>query len=154
LLGEWELKSGTIVTRGGTITDSTIYDGSTYLKYLNSTLVSGTYTHRFNFERSGSFLEEIVTDNAIETIEGAWMFSGKNKEANLKSKECVILLIESDSQYSNGITDITTYTGTSCPSYVMNLDELRNNKLTIIYDGSISNLSSSVIAGSLSFEKK
>jgi hypothetical protein len=90
----------------------------------------------------------------VETIEGAWMFGGKNKETNLKSKESVIILIESDSQYSNGITAITTYTGTSCPSYVMNLDELRNNKLTIIYDGSISNLSSSVIAGSLSFEKK
>jgi hypothetical protein len=152
LIGEWELKSGTIITQSGALTDSTVYNGSIYMKYLNGSLVQGTYSQKLNFKKSGAYSEEIITDNSKEIIEGGWMFGDKGHE--LKSKEVVIVRILSDTHNSNGITDITAYSGTDCPSYSMKLDELRDRKLTIIYDGSITDQSSSVVSGSLNFVKK
>lgn len=154
VVGEWLLSSGTITTHSGTQIDSTLYNGSTYIEYLNGNIIQGVYTHRILFERKGSFTEEILSDNVLEKIDGYWMFGARNKDAGMKSKETIIVFIQSDALIANGITTITTYSGTNYRSYAMKLDELKNEEMTLIYDGSTNNQNSSDLKGSLSFKKK
>jgi hypothetical protein len=153
LVGEWDLKEGTTTyTQGGT-TFTYTYNGTTRSYTISGQTFTTAYTQKTTINKDGTYKEEINDDGDLTTEEGIWFFGGKAKDLDLKNKESVIFRKTSKVQTSSGTTSTTTYSGTDCPTYSINIDELKGKEMIIIFDGTSTGSSTSTTAGTMTFEQ-
>jgi len=153
LVGEWNLKEGTTTyTQGGT-TFTYTYNGTTRSYTISGQTFTTAYTQKTTINKDGTYKVEINDDGDLTTEEGIWFFGGKSKELELKNKESVIFRKTSKVQTSNGTTSTTTYSGTDCPAYSINIDELKGKEMIIIFDGTSTGSSTSTNTGTMTYEQ-
>lgn len=149
--GDWVLKEGTLVCTNAGVTTTFTYTDSRKIKTDGPSTSTTDYSQNVNIYKDGSYKIEINDDGKSETEEGVWFFGRKNKELDLKNKECVIFRETNYAFSFNGSTSTETYEGTSCPTRTWKIGRLANKELIIIFDGSSTISSYSSILGSMTF---
>ena len=162
--GEWtvtafESKSMTVDNgSNSTLTTTATYNGSaeTSVETISvggasttETTVS-SYTMSLDIDKDGTYeLTQSGTDGTY-TEKGTWLFVGKSKENELKNKEAIMLVTESES--STGYN--TTYTGLDGRIFV--IDQLKNKEMSLTLESSSngSDGSTSSFSNKLTFEQK
>nr|HRS54295.1 hypothetical protein [Bacteroidales bacterium] len=86
-----------------------------------------------------------------ETNKGNWWFGAKNKNAEYKNKETVVMQ-ETSSTNSNG--NAIQYSGVDCPLYLKILDKLSSKEMVTIEDGSTTSTSINNSTGIYTWEKQ
>ena len=135
LVGEWKLADGNIQSVSNGTSTLEVYNGNTCTLTDSDTTVTYPFTEELTFNSDGTYERVVMNDGAVETVEGYWTFGRKSKEGELKNKETVILRTLSRVYTSGGSTSTYQYEGTQCPVAVYKLDELRNKKMTRIFEG-------------------
>ena len=129
LAGEWKLvKAEENSTQTGATAQTKTFDGTNWT--ANGTKDNTAYTKRVTFEKDGTFKMEETWAAITTTATGVWFFSGKNKEAELKNKEAVIVSVSSVTHA--GGTE--TYTGVTADDMWM-LDKLSGKELIVVEEG-------------------
>jgi hypothetical protein len=153
LVGEWTLKDGTTTQTSGGTTYTTVYNGTTATYTISGQSFTQAYTQKTTINKDGTYESDINDNGDLTTEKGIWFFAGKSKELDLKNKESVVFRITSNVQTSSGTTSTTTYSGTDCPSYTINIDELKGKEMIIIFDGSSTGSSTSSVTGTMTYEQ-
>lgn len=135
VVGEWELKSGTITYNGTTVT-----------------YPQPNYTQTFEFKGDHTYSITEVDNGSTSVEQGSWAFSGAAKDLDLKNKEALLLYSTS---YTSG-SSTSTYTGyyaLSGPTVIL-LDKLASKEMVVNYDGnSTSGGTSYTVTGNLTYEQ-
>ncbi len=163
LKGDWELTSlNQTEVSGSTITTYT-FNGSLLTVTSGSTYTSYTYSEKITFETDGTFTQEMTQSISgamySYTGKGNWWFGRRNKEAEYKNKETVVLQFTSENTVSSSgsstTTSVATYTGSECDTEVWLIDELKSKEMVIINDGTYTSSGSIfTITGTSTYEKK
>jgi hypothetical protein len=168
LTGEWKVSSSTFTSTNSnglaSSTNTSSYDGvvENFTFYVAGQPVVGTinYAYDMTFNKDGSFLITTTYDNGfIETVAGSWAFMGKNKAAEIKNKELVVLSNKVITEKSGNNNYTEMYKGTFMTSDYLILDRLSNNEIIITIDEtnnstSTGNTNSSSRKGTLTLTKK
>lgn len=145
LAGEWKTTKGeggrTYTFASQNFTETMTYDGTTQTTITTTSAGSSTntdkYTQEMTFEKDGTF-KIVNTDNnsstaVVETMSGAWNFTGGVGEA--KNKSQVVLYVES---WTSG-SATETYTGSNRPTMLYDLYQLKGKEIILIDKGTGSN---------------
>lgn len=138
LAGDWVISSYTSTkTVNSNVTQTIRYDGNVE---TNTTYIAGTpftttrtYTESYSFDKNGSYTYQYIeTGNNPDTYssEGNWAFLGKNKSADLKNKEAVMLTTTKST--SPGYVETTTGTFNVDDLWIM--DQLKSNEIIVKRD--------------------
>ncbi len=113
LTGEWQVTSyETKNSTNGTVTFSESLSGTTLTTSSGGVSDTETYSYDFTFEKDGTYKTIEVEDNVTKTITGNWAFLGKNKNADIKKKEYLLL---DDTKYTT--VNSTTAAANSSSEY-------------------------------------
>jgi hypothetical protein len=110
---------------GTTVTGTYIYAGNTV------PIEPGTYTQTYTFEKEGTFKMVQTEGTSSYTLEGNWIFLGKNKNAELAKKEAILLTITKEVNTEDGVSETQTFTGYD---YTMTflIDQLKSKEMILI----------------------
>jgi len=113
VVGEWKLNKGTIKSTGTGGTETTTYGENSGTITDNLGTDNFTYSMEYTFKNDGtytySYTETYTGDTpSIEKAEGRWSFVGKNKSADVKNKESILLTTTSSSYSYDGSTSSDT----------------------------------------------
>lgn len=135
LVGEWQLFEGISKT------------GSYVVNYNGTQAILGNdnwkYTETIKFNGDGTFECVVDSDRYYDkcTKIGTWAFGPKDKPAELKAKEYVVIRIEDYTYYAmTTIGEVEMheiYSQDACPVETIRLKELRSNEITIEMDGTV-----------------
>lgn len=109
VVGEWKLNKGTVKWTDSSGTETTTYGESSGTVTDASGTDNFTYSMEYSFKNDGtysiSYTETYTGDTpSISKEEGRWSFVGKNKSADVKNKESILLTTTSSSYSYNGST--------------------------------------------------
>jgi hypothetical protein len=142
LTGTWNLTAAsyTLTEIQGNITTTTLYTFSAGKMDMVKTTKIGnsaattqnssyTYTEAWTINKDNTFSSSIVENTAPYTVSGSWAFLGKDKDADLKKKEALVLL-PTKAVFGSAITT----NGKTDNAEVLVLDKLSNSELIITFD--------------------
>lgn len=136
-VGEWKATAGVTKTTSGAGTTTATYT-ETGVTYTSGALsATSTWSQTLTVEKDGTFLlTESETpqggNTTITTFKGRWMFAGKNKDAELKGKEAVILTYTEITTTSGGASSTTTVTNPDSGD-IWAIDQLKNDEMIVKY---------------------
>lgn len=114
---------------------------TTYASYTpNVTTSTEAYTATYVFEKDGTFTYTTTgTGKEKDVVTGTWNFLGKNKSAELKNKEAIMLtILNTTSTDEDG--ESTTYAKTGLEtSMIFVLDQLKSKEIVIKNETSYTN---------------
>lgn len=136
-VGEWKTTAGVTKTTSGagTTTETYTETGVTYTSGAGS--ATSTWSQTLTVEKDGTFkMVENETPQGGNTTttsaKGRWMFAGKNKDAELKNKEAVVLTITEITTTSGGASTTTTFTNPD-NGIIWAIDQLKNDEMIVKY---------------------
>jgi hypothetical protein len=136
-VGEWKVTAGVTKTTSGAGTTTATYTetGVTYTNGGGS--ATSTWSETLTVEKDGTFLmTEIETpqggNTTTTTTKGRWMFAGKNKDAELKNKEAVVLTMTENTVTSGGASITTTVTNAD-NGMIWTIDQLKSDEMIVKY---------------------
>jgi hypothetical protein len=139
-VGEWKTTAGVTKTTSGagTTTETYTETGVTYTSGAGS--ATSTWSQTLTVEKDGTFkMVENETPQGGNTTttsaKGRWMFAGKNKDAELKNKEAVILTITEVTATTGGSSSTTTVTNPD-NGFIWTIDQLKNDEMIVKYSTS------------------
>jgi hypothetical protein len=139
-VGEWKTTAGVTKTTSGagTTTETYTETGVTYTSGAGS--ATSTWSQTLTVEKDGTFkMVENETPQGGNTTttsaKGRWMFAGKNKDAELKNKEAVILTITEVTTTTGGSSSTTTVTNPD-NGFIWTIDQLKNDEMIVKYSTS------------------
>lgn len=157
LVGDWELSSGEVTTTttgsGQTSTTTETYNGSSKVTASTAGSSSVTYTESWTFEKDESFNNTVNEDGKSYVSSGFWQFGGKNKSADLKNKETVVITSTKDVAPNS----LSTKEGKGVSiDGVITLDKLSNKELVMMVDYTYSFSSGyvSTVTGTMTYTAK
>lgn len=157
LVGDWELTSGEVTTTstgsGSTYTTTETYNGSSKVTSSTSGSSSVTYTETWTFEKDESFSNTVNEDGKSYVSSGFWQFGGKNKSADLKNKETLVVTSTKDV----GPNSLSTKDGKGVAvDGVITLDKLSNKEIVMLieYTYSFSSGWVSSVSGTMTYSAK
>lgn len=136
-VGEWKVTAGVTKNTSGAGTTTTTYTetGVTYTTGGGSS--TSTWSQTLTVEKDGTLtMVENETpqggNTTTRTTKGRWMFAGKNKDAELKNKEAVIITPIEEVTTSGGASSTTSYTN---PDFGMiwTIDQLKGDEMIVKY---------------------
>jgi hypothetical protein len=117
--------SGTSSYNGTTATSTYTYDGNTTAQDPE------TYTQTFTFEKDGTFSMIYAAGTASYTVEGNWIFLGKNKNAELGKKEAIMLTTTKETYSEAGDSQTESFTGYQNTMTFL-IDQLKSKEMILI----------------------
>ena len=130
LTGEWKVTKADMTQTSGGSTSSTKIDGTTITQTSGGGSITGTCAYTLTIDKEGTYeFKQSETYGGItnnRTEKGRWSFLGKNKDAEVKNKEAILMLVTSS---DNG-TSTTTYTTPDNGSVWM-IDQLKNKEMIV-----------------------
>ena len=132
------------------------FNGTTWTTIQSGQSYSFQLTWTLTFDKAGTYTETITaigSGNSLytETNKGNWWFGAKNKNAEYKNKETVVMQ-ETSSTNSNG--NAIQYSGVDCPLYLKILDKLSSKEMVTIEDGSTTSTSINNSTGIYTWKKQ
>jgi len=121
-----------------TVTSQYVYDGAkrtttTTMKIGNGTPVtnssSETYSDIWTINKDNSYTETMTESGDVSVATGSWAWLHKDKDADLKNKEAVMIFPE-----KNTNSGITSSNGKTDQPNTMIIDELKNKELVFTID--------------------
>ena len=112
------------------------YDGTTETGTYTSAGNTGaydpeTYTQTYTFEKEGTFSMIYAVGTSSYTVEGNWIFLGKNKNAELAKKEAILLTITKEVNTEDGVSETETFTGYNNTMTFL-IDQLKSKEMILI----------------------
>ena len=117
--------SGTSTYDGTTATGTYTFAGNTTAEDPQ------TYTQTFTFEKDGTFSMIYAVGTSSYTVEGNWIFLGKNKNAELAKKEAILLTITKEVNTEDGVSETETFTGYNNTMTFL-IDQLKSKEMILI----------------------
>jgi len=158
LCQDWKLVAAEGTQTSGGAMSTYTFNGTTWTEMGSGQTFSYNVTWTMSFDKGGPYTIYLMYTaiggaggTYTETIKGNWWFGSKNKSADYKDKETVVL---QETSYSNSDGDIYTYSGANCPMSVIQLDKLSGSQMVTLENGTttLSGVSSST--GTYTWEKK
>jgi hypothetical protein len=115
---------------------TTSYDGTTQTgTYTSGIIVTPNtpfaYTQTFTFEKDGTFKMVQTAGTASYTMEGNWIFLGKNKNAELAKKEAIMLTTTKETYTDAGDSQTESFTGYQNTMTFL-IDQLKSKEMILI----------------------
>ncbi len=138
--GEWRVSSSetkyVYYGYNNTISDVYLYNGTTENQIYTyssetqnfSSTSSREYSLKFIFEKDGTYKQIYTDSDESSTINGVWIFLGKNKEIGLKNKEAISLSVTSDNYYT---TNQIAGNGNNNSNNVYLINQLKNKEMIL-----------------------
>jgi hypothetical protein len=130
LTGDWKVTKADMTQTSGGSTSSTKIEGTTITQTSGGGSITGTCAYTLTIDKEGTYeFKQSETYGGItnnRTEKGRWSFLGKNKDAEVKNKEAILMLVTSS---DNG-TSTTTYTTPDNGSVWM-IDQLKNKEMIV-----------------------
>lgn len=131
--GEWKITKGegtrSYVFANTTVTETISYDGTTETTTTNpgNSTSTSKWTQTYEFEKDGAFTST-YTDNdnnpaVTTTMKGTWNWTGG--VGDMKNKSQIVLTVTESTTGSS----TSTYTGSSCPTMVYDVYELKSKEM-------------------------
>lgn len=149
LVGEWKLSKGERKsTSGGNTTTTTFTETSATITSTGGGSTTYSYTQSLTIEKDGTFTQvEVVTypGSTAETYttKGRWTFMGRNKSAEYKNKEAIVMSSTSRQESGTGTCNCTTTDSNPDIGDIFELDMLKSKEMAMVYKNNYSNPSNS-----------
>lgn len=136
-VGEWKVTAGVTKNTSGAGTTTATYTetGVTYTTGGGS--ATSTWSQTLTVEKDGT-LTMVKNETpqggntTTTTTKGRWMFAGKNKDAELKNKEAVIIAMTEQTTTSGGASATTTVTNPD-NGMIWAIDQLKGDEMIVKY---------------------
>jgi hypothetical protein len=137
VVGEWKLRKGTVKSVSNGSVETTTYDNDKGTIADNLGTDKFTYSMEYIFEKDGTYkytaTETYDGDTpSIEKGEGTWSFVEKNKSADLRNKEAILLTSTNYSYSYNGNSSTSTDSNPT-DGEMWIIDELSNDVMVVKY---------------------
>jgi hypothetical protein len=136
LVGEWNMTSGSQVMTDNNGTETITFNNGSFTWTDGTNTSTGTYVFDMTIEKAGTFtMNQSFTQSGVtwsNAVEGVWYFLGKNKENDVKNKECVAFQATKTTTTGFGSTDFFNETGADPMVFI--IDQLKNKEIIITRD--------------------